>query len=320
MLHRHGLDRGVRRPGRPGRLLGLEGRHRRHDAAGRPRPRAATASASTRSPRACSTRRCWPRCPRRRARRSASTVPFPPRLGQPVGVRAARAVDHREPDAQRRDDPPRRRDPHGAALTRRGGEGAARRHRAAPGRPPRDLSSAPCPYELSPTPRRSRSASISATCSPARALGRGHRLEPLVRGPDSSGASRRPGRTTAPGERSPSSWTGGALAALATSHRPRGDVPRAPRTRSWRRRCRSSTPAARRSSSTATATTSAVTSPTSRRPPSATSRKAGLLVHIGGHIAFEIEQIAAYCRATASSCSRTAPTPTARRGTAAARD
>ena len=40
--------------------------------------------------------------------------------------------------------------------------------------------------------------------------------------------------------------------------------------------------------------------------------RAAILVHIGGHIAFDSERIAAYCaRATGSSCSRTAPTPTA---------
>ena len=43
-------------------------------------------------------------------------VPFPSRLGRPEEYRAARAADHREPDAERRDDPSRRRDPHGAAL------------------------------------------------------------------------------------------------------------------------------------------------------------------------------------------------------------
>ena len=37
-LRQHRLDRRLRRPDRPGRLLGLEGRRRRHDPAGRPRP------------------------------------------------------------------------------------------------------------------------------------------------------------------------------------------------------------------------------------------------------------------------------------------
>ena len=36
----HRLGRGIRRPDRPGRLFGLEGRRRRHDAADRARPRA----------------------------------------------------------------------------------------------------------------------------------------------------------------------------------------------------------------------------------------------------------------------------------------
>ena len=42
----HRLGRGVRRPDRPDRLLGVEGRRRRHDAAGRARPRRSAASAS----------------------------------------------------------------------------------------------------------------------------------------------------------------------------------------------------------------------------------------------------------------------------------
>ena len=39
-VRQHRLDRRLRRPGRPDRLLGLQGRRRRHDAAGRARPRA----------------------------------------------------------------------------------------------------------------------------------------------------------------------------------------------------------------------------------------------------------------------------------------
>ncbi len=38
-VHQHRLDRGLRRPDRPGRLRGLQGRHRRAHAAGRARPR-----------------------------------------------------------------------------------------------------------------------------------------------------------------------------------------------------------------------------------------------------------------------------------------
>ena len=36
-------------------------------------------------------------------------IPFPSRLGQPRGVRPAGRPDRRQPDAERRDDPPRRR-------------------------------------------------------------------------------------------------------------------------------------------------------------------------------------------------------------------
>ena len=48
--------------------------------------------------------------------------------------------------------------------------------------------------------------------------------------------------------------------------------------------------------------------------------RAAILVHIGGHIAFDSERIAEYCaRRTGSSCSRTAPTPTVPTGTARGR-
>ena len=45
-------------------------------------------------------------------------VPFPSRLGDARGVRGARRAHRREPDAQRRDDPPRRRDQDGAEVDR----------------------------------------------------------------------------------------------------------------------------------------------------------------------------------------------------------
>ena len=48
--------------------------------------------------------------------------------------------------------------------------------------------------------------------------------------------------------------------------------------------------------------------------------KAAILVHIGGHLAFDVERIAAYCREKGSSCSRTAPMPTARAGTVVGRE
>ncbi len=52
-----------------------------------------------------------------------AAIPFPSRLGRPGGVRRARAPHRREPDAERRDDPPRRRAAHGPALSDRSGRG-----------------------------------------------------------------------------------------------------------------------------------------------------------------------------------------------------
>ena len=46
--------------------------------------------------------------------RPAGALPAAPR--RPVGIRCARLPHRREHDAERRDHPPRRRDPHGAAL------------------------------------------------------------------------------------------------------------------------------------------------------------------------------------------------------------
>ena len=43
-------------------------------------------------------------------------IPFPSRLGRPPGVRGARLRHRREPDAERRDDPARRRDPHAPVM------------------------------------------------------------------------------------------------------------------------------------------------------------------------------------------------------------
>ena len=48
----HRLGRRVRRPDRPGQLLGVEGRRRRHDAADRPRPRRDRRAGQHRRPRA----------------------------------------------------------------------------------------------------------------------------------------------------------------------------------------------------------------------------------------------------------------------------
>ena len=61
----------------------LEGRRRRHDAAGGARPRERAASASARSRRGCSTRRCSPGCPRRRAPRSARRSRIPRASARP---------------------------------------------------------------------------------------------------------------------------------------------------------------------------------------------------------------------------------------------
>ena len=57
-----------------------------------------------------------------------------------------------------------------------------------------------------------------------------------------------------------------------------------------------SRPAPSSNSSTATVTTSACRSPISRRKVARHRPAAVILVHIGGHIAFEVEQIAALCR------------------------
>ncbi len=45
----------------------------------------------------------------------AGALPFAPRATR--RIREARSADRREPDAERRDHPSRRRDPHGAALS-----------------------------------------------------------------------------------------------------------------------------------------------------------------------------------------------------------
>ncbi len=47
----------------------------------------------------------------------AASVPFPSRFGTPEEYAQARAAHHRQRDAQRRDDPPRRRAPHGTEMS-----------------------------------------------------------------------------------------------------------------------------------------------------------------------------------------------------------
>ena len=68
------------------------------------------------------------------------------------------------------------------------------------------------------------------------------------------------------------------------------------RTRSWRRRWQPSTQARTSSSSTATATTSACRSTTSSARCSEHRPRAVFLVHIGGHLAFDVDRIAELCR------------------------
>ena len=82
-LRQHRLDRRLRRPDRPGRLRGLEGRHRRHDPAGRARHGLARRPRDDDRPRPLRHARCWRRCPRRPARRSAPASPSPPASAAP---------------------------------------------------------------------------------------------------------------------------------------------------------------------------------------------------------------------------------------------
>ena len=72
-------------------------------------------SACARSPRASSTRRSWPACPRRRARRSAPRSPSRPGSGSPTSTPPG-LPHRREPDAERRDDPARRRPANAASI------------------------------------------------------------------------------------------------------------------------------------------------------------------------------------------------------------
>ena len=55
-----------------------------HDAARRARPQPVRDPRQHDRARACSTRRCWRRCPRRRAPTLGAGVPFPRRLGAPA--------------------------------------------------------------------------------------------------------------------------------------------------------------------------------------------------------------------------------------------
>ena len=83
--------------------------HRRHDAAYRAGIGSLGIRVVTIAP-ASSIRRCSRDCPRRRASRLASRSPIPRVWAAPTSTRRWRA-HRRERDAQRRDDPPRRRGP-----------------------------------------------------------------------------------------------------------------------------------------------------------------------------------------------------------------
>ena len=103
--------RRLRRPDRPGRLFGVEGRHRRHDACrSRATSRADGIRNMTIAPGIFGTPMLFtmPEGSAAGARRQRA-VPEPPRhAGR---LRQARAADRHERHAQRRGDPPRRRDP-----------------------------------------------------------------------------------------------------------------------------------------------------------------------------------------------------------------
>ena len=119
----------------------------------------------------------------------------------------------------------------------------------------------------------------------------------LVRGAADRRASRPRGR---PGTGSDavafSGWTGAALAALEFAG-VRGETVLCPSNTFMATPLAALHAGRGSSSSTATARTSACRSPTSRRKVARHRPKAAILVHIGGHIAFEVERIAALCRA-----------------------
>ena len=143
-VRQHRVDRRLRRTDRPGRLLRVQGRRRRHDAARRARPRAGSASAWSRLPPASSTPRCWPRC-----RRGARPLPGDavPAAARPPGrVRAARA-DRRDRISTARSS---------GSTARCGWRRAETRGSSPRRRVPITVGSATCP---------SRTSSRSAACS-----------------------------------------------------------------------------------------------------------------------------------------------------------
>ena len=133
--------------------------------------------------------------------------------------------------------------------------------------------------------------------APACALGRDPRRRAMVGRAAHAAPSRRPGPPgTACRRVATSSWTGAALAALEFFEL-RGQTVLCPSNTFMATPLAIAGARARRSSSsTATATTSACRSTTSSARRASTSRAPSILVHIGGHIAFEVERIAAFCR------------------------
>ena len=83
----HRLGRGRGRPDRPGRLFGVEGRHRRHDPADRPRPDGRRHPRQHHPAGHLRTPRCWPALPRQReGRRWPRRCPSPSASGNPTNT------------------------------------------------------------------------------------------------------------------------------------------------------------------------------------------------------------------------------------------
>ena len=99
-----------------------------HDPAGRPGPVGGGHPGAGHRPRACSTRRCWPCCPRSSATRSASRCCSPSASGDPAQYGRLVVDIARNSLPQRRGHPPRRRHPHAAQVSGRS-RGEVRRGR-----------------------------------------------------------------------------------------------------------------------------------------------------------------------------------------------
>ena len=91
----HRLGRGVRRPDRPGRLLGVQGRRRRHDPADRPRPARELIRVVTIAPGLFKTPLLGS-LPEEAQQSLGKQVPHPARLGDPdeYGALAAHIVEN----------------------------------------------------------------------------------------------------------------------------------------------------------------------------------------------------------------------------------